>query len=646
MASVFPFAAVIGQEKVKNALLWNLVNPKIGGVLISGEKGTAKSTLVRGLRELAGSMKVIDLPLNITEDRLSGSLDIEYALKEARRVFDPGLLYEADGNILYADEVNLLSDYIVNTLLETAGSGISHVEREGISFSHESRFILIGSMNPEEGRLRNHFLDRFGLYTDVQGEKDLSLRTEIMRRRIIFEKDPAGFIKSFEEQTEKLREKISSAKKNLADVRINENAVRLASGMAADVRSEGHRGEIALIETARAIAAMESRTQITVSDIRTASEYALSHRAVNFDPGIKKEITPQEEKDLSSMPDERENKEENREENREGQSPREEPSGHEEDSENASDDELRDENSSDFPAAPAEYEGESSSGSEDEEVQKTGEVFQLPRWQEPKKQKKISIGNGRRSTVISSDSQGRYTAYRMSSGRHVHDIAFDATFRAAAPYQKLRAGNGLAVNIQKSDIRVKIREKRTGAYILFVVDASASMGANKRMSEVKAAILSMLNVSYQKRDKVGLIAFRNDEASLLLDMTRSVDLAQKKLEQLPCGGKTPLAAGLDLAYEILMGLRLKDSEAVPTLVLVTDGRASGSRNSGDPFEAALLSAQRIGRRGINTIILDTENDFIRLSLCIRLNEKLNGTHITMEEMKAEGIIEAVSQFKK
>jgi magnesium chelatase subunit D len=234
----------------------------------------------------------------------------------------------------------------------------------------------------------------------------------------------------------------------------------------------------------------------------------------------------------------------------------------------------------------------------------------------------------------------------MDPENGVEDLAFDATVRAAAPFQRIRDRGGRAIAIEKGDIRMKIREKRTGGCILFVVDASASMGANKRMKEVKAAILSMLNVSYQKRDRVGLIAFRRDRAELLLGITRSVDLARKQLEQLPTGGQTPLARGLDFAYEVLMGLKLRDPELRPTLVLVSDGRASGKKTPGtNPFDEALKAAERIGNQGIHTIVLDTENDFIRFHLCEKLNEKLRGVLITMEELKAEGIVQVVSAFR-
>ena len=637
MRTVFPFTAVLGQEKIKHALIWNLINPRVGGVLISGEKGTAKSTLVRGAAELSGNMKITELPLNITEDRLVGAIDLKQALQNGRRELEPGILKEADGNILYVDEVNLLSDHIVNALLEVAASGVNTVEREGISCTHPSRFILIGSMNQEEGKLRPQFLDRFGLYVEVEGEKELSKRVEIMKRRIAFEREPLQFIEDCSEDTRELAVKIESAKAMLAKVEITANAQRFAATLAESTYSAGHRGELALIETAKAIAAFDGRWALNVDDIKQAAEYALPHRI---------QEPPQEPEFHEELPEEEPPEEQPSEE--EAPEPEQETQEQEKD-EKPPEQEQQDVQDKTQPQElpPEKNENDDKDvPEEDDDIQQAGDVFVIPRWIDPQVTRQINKGSGRRCIVRSGTNQGRYVRHRMAGSERVTDMAFDATVRAAAPFQSLRNKAGRAIAIEGDDLRIKIREKRTGGTILFVVDASASMGANKRMKEVKAAILSMLNVAYQKRDKVGLIVFRKDSAQLLLGITRSVDLAQKKLAELPTGGKTPLAKGLDLAYEVLMGLRIKDPDAVPTLVLVSDGRASGKKSPGQsPFDEALKSAERVGNQGINTIIIDTENDFIKFQLCQKLNEKLRGTLLTMEEMKANGIVEAIARFK-
>lgn len=664
---IFPFAAVLGQENVKNALIWNLVNPAVGGVLISGEKGTAKSTLVRGLAWLTGDMKIVELPLNVTEDRLVGAVDFKRAMQDGKSVLEPGILKEADGNILYVDEVNLLSDYIVNALLETAASKQNVVEREGVSCVHSSDFVLVGSMNQEEGKLRSQFLDRFGLYVEVEGEKDPAVRIEIMKRRLDYEKDPVGFAEMYEGETEILRKKIEKGRQLLPEVEITENALGLAASLSSQANCAGHRGEIAVIETARAIAAYDGRRMINTDDIKEAAKYALAHRSMEEErePGKQpddvsspddsreeenEENTPAEDSEGTSDQDGQQEEGAEEEDDGSGQESQEEGSG--EKNENSGE---KDENSGEYSGGDGNDSGYDGQGEEhtdenneaSEEIQEAGEAFVIPRWQDAPQNRIVSKGSGRRKRVLSGSRQGRYVAYRAAGDEKVTDLALDATIRAAAPFQQVRDRQKRAIAIEKSDMRIKIREKRTGGCILFVVDASASMGANKRMKEVKAAILSLLNVSYQKRDRVGLIAFRKDKAELLLGITRSVDLAQKKLEQLPTGGKTPLGAGLDLAYEVVMGLLMREPDAQPTIVLVSDGRANGKKEkNSNPFDQALKSAERIGNQKINTIILDTENDFIKFHLCSKLNEKLHGTLLTMEELQAEGIVEAVSMYQQ
>jgi magnesium chelatase subunit D len=291
---------------------------------------------------------------------------------------------------------------------------------------------------------------------------------------------------------------------------------------------------------------------------------------------------------------------------------------------------------------PADGSADGHVGGRAEDIQPSGEAFAIKQWRDPRNVRGKNTGSGKRRPVRSTDRQGRYVGYRLPGPEGIRDLAFDATLRAAAPFQNRRDKAGKAIAIFSSDLRVKIRERPGGSCVLFVVDASASMGANARMTAVKAAVVSMLNLSYQKRDRVGLIAFRRDRAELLLGITSSVELARKKLELLPTGGATPLARGLELAYEVIMGLRSRDSGASPVMVLVSDGRASGPAGS-DPFGEALAAAERIGRQKIHTIILDTENSFIRLGMCAKLREKLGGLLVTVEELEAEGIVTALGQ---
>lgn len=313
----FPFAAIVGQEEMKRALILNVIDPGIGGLLIRGEKGTAKSTTVRALAQVlppithaAGCpfrcrpgntdamcvycrekiengetlewtespMRVVELPLSATEDRITGTLDLEHVLKTGKKKFEPGVLAQANGNILYVDEVNLLEDHIVDLLLDSAAMGVNYVEREGVSFSHPSRFVLVGSMNPEEGELRPQLLDRFGLSVEIKGVKDHDLRNEIVMRKLAYEDDPEGYTEKYREETEALAHRIENARNTLSRVTVDEDSVSLATGVALEFGMEGHRADIAIIRASRANAAFEGRTEITKDDIRMVAPMVLSHR--------------------------------------------------------------------------------------------------------------------------------------------------------------------------------------------------------------------------------------------------------------------------------------------------------------------------------------------------------------------------------
>lgn len=696
--SIFPFTAVLGQENIKNALLWNLVNPAIGGVLIAGEKGTAKSTLVRGMAVLAKDKKIVELPLNITEDRLVGAIDFQQAMTGGENALDPGILKEAHRNILYVDEVNLLSDYIVDVLLETSGTKRNIVEREGISCAHESDFILIGSMNQEEGQLRSQFLDRFGLYVEAEGEKEIPLRVEIMERRLAFENAPLAFIEKYQEDADALSMKIQNARRFLPQVEITRENLLFAAYLSSQANCIGHRGELAVIETARAIAALDNRKNVEPEDIVEASGYALPHRMKQFTLDLDGQSdTPDNQTDDSGAPSSNQEQEEPQEEKNAGQEPENAsgkqptPSGQDKKSQQQSPDQSNQMESqekqtqkkdptkkrdfqnfdSQFLAGMAPLDGcdlnqPSSSGDWEEadnfptddsqreasafgqdELVAPGEFFHISQWQEAIYKKALAKSSGRRRNSISGNQQGRYVRYRLAGEEKVSDLAFDATLRAAAPFQRFRDKQNRAIAIEKSDMRIKVREKRSGGCILFVVDASSSMNANERMREVKAAILSLLNVSYQKRDRVGMIAFRKGKAELLLGFTGSVELAQKKLEELPTGGTTPLSAGLDLAYEVTMALLTREPDARPTIVLVSDGKATSRKHINDtPFDEALEAAERIGKQNINTIVLDIAESTVKTHPCVKLNEKLGGALLTMEKLRAEGIVEAVSRYQK
>ncbi|MBN2009650.1 AAA family ATPase [candidate division KSB1 bacterium] len=289
----YPFAAVVGQEKMKKALLLNLINPKIGGVLIKGEKGTAKSTIVRGLADLVSGLKVVELPLGATEDKVVGTLDIEHAIKKGEKRFEPGILSKAHGNILYVDEINLLDDNIVDILLDVAAMGVNTVEREGISHSHPSQFILIGTMNPEEGDLRPQLLDRFGLTIDVVGESDVANRVEVIKRRLAFEQTPDEFAKDFSAQQLELSNTIISAQDKLSNILFPEYLYECIASISCAIGVDGHRADITMLKTALTIAAFYNCVEVTEEHIYEAAELVLPHRLLRT-PFSGKDLTAEE----------------------------------------------------------------------------------------------------------------------------------------------------------------------------------------------------------------------------------------------------------------------------------------------------------------------------------------------------------------
>ncbi|WP_406140881.1 putative cobaltochelatase [Streptomyces sp. NBC_01089] len=669
MTTPYPFTAVVGMDDLRLGLLLNAVSPAVGGVLVRGEKGTAKSTAVRALSALLPAVPVVpgcrfscdpgapdpacpdgphesadgvsrdarmvELPVGASEDRLVGALDIERALADGVKAFEPGLLADAHRGILYVDEVNLLHDHLVDLLLDAAAMGASYVEREGVSVRHAARFLLVGTMNPEEGELRPQLLDRFGLTVEVAASRDPDQRVEVVRRRLAYDDDPAGFAARWADEESELRARIVAARALLPSVRLGDPALRQIAATCAAFEVDGMRADIVMARTATALAAWAGRSDVTADDVRQAALLALPHRRRRnpFDaPGLdedKLDDTLNESAGESSgdgdggdddgpgpdggggggLPPQRDG------DGGPGDTPRQrEPAG------DGADTPAQQQPGESAPAAPG--------GGGEQAAAKAAEPFRTRMLSVP------GLGDGaagRRSRARTE--HGRTTGSRRPQGA-LTKLHLAATVQAAAPHQRARGRSGRGLVVRRDDLRQATREGREGNLVLFVVDASGSMAARQRMSAVKGAVLSLLLDAYQRRDKVGLVTFRGKDAEIALPPTSSVDAAAARLDTLPTGGRTPVAAGLLKAHEVLRVERMRDPSRRPLLVVVTDGRATGGP---DPVALAARAARLHEAEGVASVVVDCETGPVRLGLAGELAQRLGGTAVTLDELRAESI---------
>lgn len=636
----YPFTAVVGLPDLRLALVLSSISPAVGGVLVRGEKGTAKSTMVRALAGLLPGVDVVDgcrfscdpaapdplcpdgphdaasshrrpaklveLPVGAAEDRVIGSLHLERALAEGVTDFQPGLLAAAHRGLLYVDEVNLLHDHLVDTLLDAAAMGRATVEREGVSVSHAARFVLIGTMNPEEGELRPQLLDRFGLTVEVASSRDPEQRVEVVRRRLAYEADPEAFAAQYADEDAKLAADIEAAQRLLPAVKLPDDALRQIAEVCASFEVDGMRADIVTARTAVAHAAWAGRDEVTTDDVRVAARLALPHRRRRnpFDaPGISEEQLEQALQDAQPP----------------------EP-GPEDDGPGSGS--TPDEAPQDVPQG-SEPQPQQNGGGQQKTVG-AGETFKARVF----RVKGMGEGErGRRSRAITDS--GRTIGVQPPSVRdgRPHLVA---TVKAAAPHQKSRGRDGAGLKLRPEDLRYALREGREGNLVLFCVDASGSMGAKARMREVKSAVLSLLLDAYQRRDKVGLVTFRGTAAELALPPTISVDAAASRLESLPTGGRTPLAEGLLEAARVLRVEEIRDPRRRPLLVVVTDGRATSGENAVARAQAAagLLA-------GVTTVVMDCESGKMRLGLAADLAAHLGAEHVPLSDVAAESLANAV-----
>ncbi len=612
----FPFSAVVGQESLKLALVLTAVTPSIGGVLIRGEKGTAKSTAVRGLGPLLGDTAgvpgagprggVVELPLGATEDRVVGSIDLSSILSGGAARYTPGLLAAADGGVLYVDEVNLLHDHLVDVLLDAAAMGRVHVERDGISHTDRASFVLVGTMNPEEGELRPQLLDRFGFAVDVTAPRDVAERTEVVRRRLAYETDPDAFAARFAAVDAELAERIAAARARVGGVTLPERELTRISALCASFGVDGLRGDIVIARAALAHAAWRGADEVTADDVRAAAELALPHRRRRdpFDePGAA-------EDDLQRALDDAAEHADGPEDDPDGS----DPSGGGADAGAA-------------PDAPPEGDTGRPAPSGDAPTGRTSAPGRASAQVKPLRLRGVGDGTpGRRSPARTS--RGRVVRPTTSGGHGVHLVATLLT----------AAGRG-AGRVDVADVRRAEREGREGNLVVFLLDLSGSMAARRRLDAVIVAVVAVLRDAYQRRDRVAVVAIRGAAAEVVVPPTRSVDLAVRRLTGLPTGGRTPLAEGLVAVADLLRRQRIADPQRRVLLIAVTDGRAtSGTR----PRARAQRAATALRREAVDTgrlgaVVVDCEDGHVRLGLAAELGRALGGETVRLRELTGRAL---------
>ncbi len=667
----YPLSAVVpptpGRDEMTLALVLTTISPEVGGVLVRGEKGTAKSTTVRALASVlppievvAGDrfssapgdtspdgplpdrkfsltaetetrpVRLVELPVGATEDRVLGSLHLSKVLADGVAEYEPGLLARAHRGILYVDEVNLLHDHLVDLLLDAAAMGRSTVERDGVSVAHAARFVLVGTMNPEEGELRPQLLDRFGLTVEIAAPRDPQVRAEVVRRRLAFDADPQAFVEQYADAEQALTDRIAAARTLLPEVELTDAVLVKVAEVCAAFEVDGMRADIVTTRTAIAHAAWHGRTTVTRADIRQAALLALPHRRRRnpFDaPGIDEDLLDAILGDEEPEP--------------EPEPPAPQPDGDGDSDPDSGVDDPGFETGAERPPQPTTDEKPGDGQPADQggfetgasrPPQPTSDGTTVAAATEPYRVQRLEVKgtgageSGKRSRALTTNGRRVGVDPHGEGGLHLIE-----TIRAAAPHQRARGRDQGRMRFDAADLRTARREGREANLVLFCVDASGSMAARKRMEQVKTAILSLLLDAYQRRDKVGLVTFRADAGEVALPPTHSVDIAARRLADLPAGGRTPLAEGLMTAADVLRVERVRDPRRRPLLIVITDGRAT---HGADAVARSRQAAAWIAEQGTTAVVVDCEQGPMRMGLAAHLATALRATHLPIADVSA------------
>ncbi|RKR92357.1 magnesium chelatase subunit D [Micromonospora pisi] len=669
MTPPYPFSAVVGLAELRLALLLNAVSPAIGGVLVRGEKGTAKSTIVRALAALLPDVDVVpgcrfacdpanpdgdcpdgphepgatavrrratlvELPVGATEDRVVGTLDLQRALADGVKAYEPGLLAAAHRGVLYVDEVNLLPDHLVDLLLDAAAMGRAHVERDGVSVKHAARFLLVGTMNPEEGEPRPQLVDRFGLVVAVAAPREAPARAEVVRRRLAYETDPVGFAARWVEEDAVLARRIAAARLRLPSVRLPDAELDRIATICLEYGVDGLRADIVVARTAVALAAWHDRDVVTADDVAAAARLALPHRRrrdpldpPGTDQDKLEELLREHGGDADPEPEPPAGPDDGPDDTPPDSPPDGPPNGPHGGpppggGDPGPDGPSRDDTPDGPPASEPASPDEQPAPERQPEQSNAGGPPPVAATQ-PYRTRPLAVRGrgtgahtGRRSPSYAR--RGRVVGARLPAGR-VTSLHLPATLLATA-----RRG---ARVVTAADLREAVHVGREANLVLFVVDASGSMAARRRMRVVKTAVLSLLRDAYQRRDKIGMITFRGTGASTVLEPTASHEVGVLRLAELRTGGRTPLAAGLRQAARTLDSERRRDPRRRPLLVVVTDGRATSG-----PDPLTVLPA--LG--DVASVVVDCESGPIRLGLARRLATALAADCVPLDALHTLG----------